>query len=264
MRTVHLTRAEEQIVFNSDIQLVKDSLALHFKEVDYQNWYKAQSDAYYKLFPITRVMTKAEKVTYDTENFTKNNPKPKGFTYPKVTIDYSKDSTFITLDEYINETIVVTPAVAEVPAVFDVNGLITTPAVPAVAEVTKRVREFTPKANYTTEVDTYLANSTEYKERLKKEKIQKLNTLKVTANTVLYDANGRAVGNMASVVSLANWQFNKLLSLGKTATVAYKTVYKDTLVNWRGADNVVHNVQVESICEALNNSMLEIAKVIGV
>ena len=51
---------------------------------------------------------------------------------------------------------------------------------------------------------------------------------------------------------------------GAVADEAYKAIYKDMTVRWRGADNEVHEVQVESICEALQNSMLEVAKVIGV
>lgn len=100
--------------------------------------------------------------------------------------------------------------------------------------------------------------------RAKAQKEKELNELKVEYNTVLYDANGKAIGNMASVVGIANWKFNQSLANGTSAADAYQAIYKDTKVNWRGADNVVHTVEVESICEALQNSMLEVAKVIGV
>ena len=264
MKTQHLDRAIKQIELGKNITLVRDSLSLHFKEVDYQNWVETQRTAYYKLFPIDRVMTSAEKLANDTD--VDGNPivRDANYVYPMVTIDYSQDTNYVTLDEYMKEATVVTPAVSEVLATYDTNGVELTPYVPAIPAVTKLVREFVPKVDYSTDIDAYLANSKEHKERLKREKVETLDSLVITANTVLYDANGKSLGNMASVVSLANWNFNKLLSLGKTNAVAYKTVYKDTLVNWKGADNKIHTVQIESICEALNASMLEVAKTLGV
>ena len=109
-----------------------------------------------------------------------------------------------------------------------------------------------------------MAGSSAYKARLKEVKLKELGTLKVEANTVLYDANGKALGNMSSVVAIANWKYNQAIANGATVADAYTAIFKDTIINWRGADNAVHQVQVESICEALEASMHQIAVVIGV
>jgi len=42
----------------------------------------------------------------------------------------------------------------------------------------------------------------------------------------------------------------------------YDAVYKST-VGWKGADNEVHTVQLESLSEALEKNLLEIKNVIG-
>jgi len=100
--------------------------------------------------------------------------------------------------------------------------------------------------------------------KAKAKKYISLDNLTATANTIVYDANGKALGNMASVVSLSNWAFNKAISSGISNEVAYTTIYKDSTIKWRGADNIIHVVQIESICEALHASMLEVAKALGV
>ncbi len=95
-------------------------------------------------------------------------------------------------------------------------------------------------------------------------KVEALDDLIITANTVAYDANGKAVGNMSAVVSLAAFKFNQTIAGGIATDVAYQTIYKDTTIGWKGADNTIHTVQIESICEALEVSMLNIATIIGV
>ena len=90
-----------------------------------------------------------------------------------------------------------------------------------------------------------------------------LGELVITANTVVYDANGKSIGNMAAVVSVANAKFNKLLAGGVEASEAYATVYKTT-ITWKGADNLPHSVQIESVVEAMELSMTAVAEAIGV
>ena len=112
--------------------------------------------------------------------------------------------------------------------------------------------------------------------RAKAEKSMALDSIQVTANTVAYDANGNSIGNMSSVVGLANFRFNQYISIGValdptqptvltvlTPLDAYNAVYKST-VNWKGADNVIHTVQVESVAEALELGMKARATVYGV
>lgn len=93
---------------------------------------------YDELFPAYRDMTEDEIVAYDTENFSEDNPKPEEFIYPQVEIDYSEDGTYKTLEEYKNETRVITEAVE---ATYDEDGMVLTEAIP---EVTEFVRPYTP------------------------------------------------------------------------------------------------------------------------
>lgn len=112
--------------------------------------------------------------------------------------------------------------------------------------------------------------------KAKADKITALGNVKVTANTVAYDADGNSLGNMSSVVGIASFRFNQYISIGVALDTtkpteltilsnldAYNAVYKST-VNWKGADNVVHTVQIESVCEALEAGMLARANVYGV
>jgi len=101
-------------------------------------------------------------------------------------------------------------------------------------------------------------------------KDEALRNLTISINGVEYDANTNGQLNMSAVGSVANWQFNlQMVSYLKTIpnpspdlqgfiavqSAIYKKIYKDTHVNWKGTDNKMHNVQVESILEALYGSM---------
>ncbi len=90
-----------------------------------------------------------------------------------------------------------------------------------------------------------------------------------------YDANGKAIGNMAAVMGIANFKYNQLVSLGvlddvtgdyvpMTPLETYTFVYKTSKIWWKGADDNPHEVMIESVCEALEKSMLEVASIIGV
>ena len=106
-------------------------------------------------------------------------------------------------------------------------------------------------------------------------KTKALDELIITHNTVAYDANGKAIGNMAAVMGVANFKYNQLVSIGALDTVtgdyipmspldAYTFVYKTSKIWWKGADDKPHEVMIESVCEALEKSMLEVAAIIGV
>lgn len=105
-------------------------------------------------------------------------------------------------------------------------------------------------------------------------KTMALDTLEITHNTVAYDANGTAIGNMSAVMGIANFKYNQLISIGMLDNVtgnyvalpaleAYNYVYKSKIF-WRGVDNASHEVMIESVCEALEKSMLEVANILGV
>ena len=257
------TRVEKFINNGAKIENLNKVLTQMYVDEDKANWRKTQQDAYDTVFPLMRDMTDAEKLDYDKEHNGDGSE-----TYPQVPIEYittDKDGNevrtpldYVTFAEYIAETKVITPAVAEV---VDSNGNVTTPAVPA---VTTLVREFVPKASYKTEVDNYFANSDAWKARLKKEKQEALDKLQITADTIVYDANMKAITNMGSIASIANWNFNKQLAAGVSADDAYKAIYEDITINWRDANNNIQVVKVSAICEALETSMRSIANVIGV
>jgi hypothetical protein len=86
--------------------------------------------------------------------------------------------------------------------------------------------------------------------------------LVVTVNGVDYDGDTVAINYMSSVVSVANAKFNQALSQGLSASDAYNAVYKQT-IGWKGSDNEVHTVQIESIVEALELAMGEVANIVG-
>jgi len=99
---------------------------------------------------------------------------------------------------------------------------------------------------------------------VKAEKVKALDELQITHNTVAYDANGRAIGNMSAVIGVANFKYNQAIANGASMILAYQAIYKDTKISWKGADDVVHDVMIESVCEALEKSMLEVAKIVVV
>ncbi|PHO09784.1 hypothetical protein CPG37_07140 [Malaciobacter canalis] len=109
------------------------------------------------------------------------------------------------------------------------------------------------------------------KERQIQAKIQKeeeLKSLTIDINTVLYDANQEALGNFATVISIANATFNKAISIGIDGTVmsledAYNYVYKEQTVNWKGADNKWHTVQIESIVQTAQDAMTKKAEILA-
>jgi hypothetical protein len=86
--------------------------------------------------------------------------------------------------------------------------------------------------------------------------------LAVTVNGVEYDGDTIAINYMSSVVSVANARFNQAIAQGVSPAMAYDAVYKQT-IGWKGSDNQVHIVQIESIVEALELAMGEVANIVG-
>lgn len=87
-------------------------------------------------------------------------------------------------------------------------------------------------------------------------------TLVVTVNGVPYASDTVSIGYMSAVVACANAQYNKLVASGLSATLAYESVYKTT-IGWKGANKELHEVQYESVAEALELAMGEIANIVG-
>jgi len=105
------------------------------------------------------------------------------------------------------------------------------------------------------------------KTQAKLQKQKELNKLVIDHNTVLYDAHGEALGNMATVIAIANATYNKAISVGINGTImdlvdAYNYVYKNQTVTWKGADNKPHTVQLESLVEASQKAMTAKAEIL--
>ena len=106
-----------------------------------------------------------------------------------------------------------------------------------------------------------IAKGTEYWAKYRK--TTALAELVIEANTIAYDADGRSIGNMASVLSVASSKFNRAIASGTPIDVAYKVIYVDTLIGWKTADNSIPMVNAEAITDALETSMNRVAEVIG-
>lgn len=117
----------------------------------------------------------------------------------------------------------------------------------------------------TMEVD-YTRENDEIKKKAiedaKKAKEESLKTLTIEHNGVVYDAHQEAINNMSSVANVASAQYNLKITQGATKEEAYNSTYK-VIIPWKGATNEVHQVQIESIVEALEKSMQERAKIYG-
>ena len=113
----------------------------------------------------------------------------------------------------------------------------------------------------------FTVQATKYEQELpplSKRKGARSDTMKkstVTVNGVVYDADEMSMDRMNRIVSLANMEFNYRMSVGQASADAYQATYKDVKIPWVGADNVAHNVMVESIAEALTKSMENMGEV---
>jgi hypothetical protein len=125
-------------------------------------------------------------------------------------------------------------------------------------------------------------NSIEAK-NLREAKDKQLAELQITANTVPFDANDQSINYMSSVLGLglfkamdAQYKISKDLidetspryigtahaMFGYCTLVVstYETVFK-TKIAWKNADNTISNVQLETVCEALEKAMREVGEI---
>ena len=254
--------AQNQIALGKSIAKVQKSLDAHYKQEHKLAFHKAVSDEYDVLFPLTEIV-QVEEVQEDESVILVDTE--------EVTIDYTDAVGYMTLQEYIDEVVVTT---AYVEPTYELDGV--TILTEEVLEVTELVRPYVAQlqadvdilVNADTNLVTYQAT------KINEAKDEALGSLEITHNTVAYDANGRSVGNMGAVNGIANYKFNRYTSIGVALdplaplaltvldnATAYQAIYKDTKVFWKGADNVLHEVMVESICEVLESVMTEIGAI---
>ena len=111
-----------------------------------------------------------------------------------------------------------------------------------------------------------------------------IENLVVKNNSVLYQGDDLSQLRMSSTIAIANQMFNR--KLGETFTAMsqnpalpketqamfggvghlineiYDAIYKDNKIAWRGEDKKMHNVEVESIAEALLKTMQALGGII--
>jgi len=119
---------------------------------------------------------------------------------------------------------------------------------------------------------------------MKKKAIDAINSIQVEQHGVFYDGDPKAQHNMSAVGTVANWRFNQavLMSLDRTMRAlpddsplkpvfaifdeamraAYNNIYHNSKIQWTGADNSLHNVQIESILESLEQSMRTVGEIV--
>lgn len=186
-------------------------------------------------------------------------------------VDYSNDENYMTFDQWINETKVVSEAVEEISHIEVIDDVETkiidqeyTP------EVIELIRPYN-KPEITDEmINLELEKYEEYSQYKKNQKEETINKLIVENNGVKLDAHNTGRADMTGVLAVANFKFNQLVTskLGSGMNItqayqeAYDEVYKDT-VSWKGSDNTVHNIQIESVGESAFKAFDSYAKIIG-
>lgn len=146
-RDIELALAKGKIVGATKL------LQEYFEKEDRQKFEAKLRAEYDELFPSTREMTDAEKSSeyisdcmYRDDMDWEHIP-IEDFTYQKVTIDYSADETYVTFEDYKNETRVISEAT------YDEDGNQLT------EEVTELVRPYVKPSNIDELVENYIASS---------------------------------------------------------------------------------------------------------
>lgn len=96
----------------------------------------------------------------------------------------------------------------------------------------------------------------------KEQKIKELDTLAVSLNSVSYDANMEAIGNMGAVIGGLTFKVLKALAQeDEKVKKLYDEVF-DQSIKWKGADNKIHTVKIESVAQVLEKAINEKAQVL--
>jgi hypothetical protein len=99
-------------------------------------------------------------------------------------------------------------------------------------------------------------------QKQKQQKQKELDELQVSLNSVSYDAHMEGLGNMGIVVGGMTYKALKAMAkLSPDMQAIYDETFKQT-VQWKGADNKLHTVQVESLAQTLEEAMNEKAQIL--
>lgn len=91
---------------------------------------------------------------------------------------------------------------------------------------------------------------------IKKQRDNALQGLKIRFNGVSLDANEEAMNRINRILSLANAKFNKELSKGTNATLAYESIYHSK-IEWKDSKNKFVEVSVEHLALFLELALFE-------
>jgi len=160
--------------------------------------------------------------------------------------NYEELKLDITFDEWLNEEVVVQEATEDEP------------------EITELVREYMLPTDE--EFEEYLNNSYLWKEyqtkKAKEAKANLLATMKVELDNLELQADSTSLVYMNSVGTIASKYFNKLLASGANAEDAYRTIYIETTIDWKDANNTVNPVSVETIIDGLELAVRKVGEIV--
>ena len=88
--------------------------------------------------------------------------------------------------------------------------------------------------------------------------------LTVTVNGVEFNADALSISYMSAAVTSAHKHMLDAMAADSSLTIAdaHDQVYSST-IQWKGADNIVHNVQVKTLATALEEALGAIGNIVG-
>ncbi len=97
----------------------------------------------------------------------------------------------------------------------------------------------------------------------KAKKVYNKETLVVDINGKPLEADSLSLVYMNSVMVLAISKWIELVSTGTSLADAMDEVM-NTVIKWKGADNKIHEIPIANIRDAIENTLLELSKIIGI
>jgi hypothetical protein len=232
-----MTPQIERVIANGKpLAVIQKLVKAELLKQDKATWMSEKQGEYGLLFPVTREITQVEYEIYANNNG-EELPEYIKEEYPPIAIDYSEDETYVTFNDWLNETKVITEAVE---ATYDEDGMELTPYV---AEITELVRPHTSVDMTDDMVDTKINEYPEYAKYIKANKEANLNVIVVEVNSKLFDGNEKARLNILSALQASTFT-------GIATT------------QWRLADNTVAEVTVAELQEALTKAIQAVGTVV--
>ena len=224
---------------NRPLSAIQSELKAELLKQDKATWTSEKREEYELLYPRTRDETIEEydnrigELDYDDENLIIP-------TRGQVEINYSEDENYLTVTDWLSETIVITEAVE---ATYDEDGMILTEAV---AEVVELVREFVAPEVTEDMLDAYLNTNDGYLKYLKSESNKVIESMTITISSGKeFDANELARVNMMSAVISSEFA-------GLTET------------SWRLANNETTVVTLNELKEAVMLALVKFGQLKGI